>query len=110
MDVYVYMYVYSLFLLPCVGFDELITRPRSPTDCPRLRNWSETKSFMDAPCSSGSQKWNKKRIFAILMTSFRLHFLCSTKREMAEWLWNVGGKGSSGLCTHLQFYLGFDST
>jgi hypothetical protein len=40
--------------------DELITRPRSPTECPRLRNWSETESFMDAPCSSGREKGNEK--------------------------------------------------
>jgi hypothetical protein len=54
------------FTLVCVAlcrwrsYDEMITCPRSPTDCPRLRNWSETGSFMDAPCSSGSQKGNKK--------------------------------------------------
>jgi hypothetical protein len=40
--------------------DELITRPRSPTDCLRLRNWSGTESFMDAPFSSGRQKRGKK--------------------------------------------------
>jgi hypothetical protein len=40
--------------------DELITRLSSPTDCPRLRNWSETESFIDAPWSSRSQKGNKK--------------------------------------------------
>jgi hypothetical protein len=35
--------------------NELITCPRSPTHCLRLRNWSDTGSFMDASCSSGSQ-------------------------------------------------------
>jgi hypothetical protein len=30
---------------PC---DELINRPRSPIDCPRSSNWSETESFMEA--------------------------------------------------------------
>jgi hypothetical protein len=37
----------------CVG---LIPRPRSPTDWLRLRNWSETKRFMDALCSKWEQQ------------------------------------------------------
>jgi L-amino acid N-acyltransferase YncA len=45
MDVYVYVYVYSIFVLSCVG---------------RGLAMSGTESFMDAPCSSGSQKGNKK--------------------------------------------------
>jgi hypothetical protein len=37
------------YLCFCTGrglCDELITRPRSPTDCPRSSNWSETETFM----------------------------------------------------------------
>jgi hypothetical protein len=30
---------------PC---NELITRPRSPADCPRSSNWNKTESFMEA--------------------------------------------------------------
>jgi hypothetical protein len=42
---------------PCDG---LIPRLRSPTDCLRLRHWSETKSFTDALCSRGSNRNGKK--------------------------------------------------
>jgi hypothetical protein len=44
--------VVCAFLCVCVQVerpcDELITRPRSPTDCSRSSNWSETESFMEA--------------------------------------------------------------
>jgi hypothetical protein len=47
--------VYSVFvrLRPCDG---LIPRPRSPTDCLRLRNWSEMKCFTDVVCSKWKQQ------------------------------------------------------
>jgi hypothetical protein len=44
-------------------WDWLISRPRSPTDCLRLRNWSETKSFRDALCSRGSNRNKDKYIY-----------------------------------------------
>jgi hypothetical protein len=37
--------------MPC---DELITRPRSPADCPRSSNRNETESFMEA---AKAQNW-----------------------------------------------------
>jgi hypothetical protein len=43
--------IYFMFVLSCVGMgpcEDLIPRPRGPTDCLRLRNWSETKRFTDA--------------------------------------------------------------
>jgi hypothetical protein len=36
---------------PC---DELITRPRSPADCPGFSNRNETESFMEA---AKAQNW-----------------------------------------------------
>jgi hypothetical protein len=42
-------------LCSVMPFDGLISHPRSPTDCLRLRNWSETKRFKDALCSKWEQ-------------------------------------------------------
>jgi hypothetical protein len=40
----------------------LIPHPRSPTDCHKLRNSSETKRFTNALCSKREQqKWEKKK-------------------------------------------------
>jgi hypothetical protein len=50
----------SVFLL---SFRRVDTRPRSPTDCLRLRNWRETKYFTDALCS----KWESTGRVRILM-------------------------------------------
>jgi hypothetical protein len=38
---------------PCDG---LMPRPRSPTDCLKLRNWNKTKRFTDALCSNWEQQ------------------------------------------------------
>jgi hypothetical protein len=49
-------------LWPCDG---LIPRPRNPTDCLTLRNWSETKRFKGALCSKWEQQEeveNKTRV------------------------------------------------
>jgi hypothetical protein len=45
---------------PCDG---LIPRPRSPTGCFRLRNWSGTKRFTDALCSKWEQQKKKKNYY-----------------------------------------------
>jgi hypothetical protein len=39
----------------CVYVVALLPRPRTPTDCLKLRNWSETKRFTDALCSKWEQ-------------------------------------------------------
>jgi hypothetical protein len=49
---------------PCDG---VIPRSRSPTDCLRLRNWSETKRFTDALCNR-----NRARGIPILKLKFLL--------------------------------------
>jgi hypothetical protein len=53
----------------CVSYrpcDGLIPRPRSPTDCLRLRNWSETKRLTDVLCS----KWEQQKYtFAGIFTN-----------------------------------------
>jgi hypothetical protein len=53
MDVCVRLFRVCVRWLPRDG---LISRPRSPTDCLRLRNWSETKRFTDALCSKWEQQ------------------------------------------------------
>jgi hypothetical protein len=106
MDVYVYVYVYSMFVLSCVvrerSSDELNTRPRRPTDCPGLRNRSETESFMYAPWSSGSQKGNKKQpvpmrqewMFLMMAQDVRGRSVCGISEGLnfdlnfsRRWLW-----------------------
>jgi hypothetical protein len=57
MDVYMYVYIYSVFVLPCVGRGLAMSWSHDQGFLPTvLRNLSETGSFMDAPCSSDSQK------------------------------------------------------
>jgi hypothetical protein len=83
MNVYVYVYVYSMFVLSCVdrglAMSWSLVQGVLPTVL-NLRNWSETESFMDAPCSSGSYKgkiikfstreykWAISRIYSIMAT------------------------------------------
>jgi hypothetical protein len=45
--------LWSIRQRPCDG---LIPRPRSPTNCLRLRLWSETKRFTDVLCSKWVQQ------------------------------------------------------
>jgi hypothetical protein len=52
--------VYSVFALGSDLCHGLIPCPRSPTDCLRLRNWSETKRFTDVLCSKWEQQEQKK--------------------------------------------------
>jgi hypothetical protein len=40
-----YNYIQYERLSPC---DELVTRPRTPADCPKSSNRNETESFMEA--------------------------------------------------------------
>jgi hypothetical protein len=62
MDVYVYVYVYSVFVSSCVGtglaMSWSLVQGILPTVLDKETEMKRT-SFMDAPCSSGSQKWNK---------------------------------------------------
>jgi hypothetical protein len=79
--------LFYVCVVVCRSCDELITPPRTSIDCPRLRDWSETESFMDAPCSSRSQHGNKraKRKYAILcMQNTRI--CCNSKKAH---LWNI---------------------
>jgi hypothetical protein len=64
---------------PCVG---LIPRPRSPTDCLRLRNWSETKRL-----------WEQHEINNNLSSFFKIISLYSSILH------------DMNLLTHLKFYL-----
>jgi hypothetical protein len=48
--------VYSVLELGS-GLERAHPPPRSPTDCLRLGNWSETKRFTDALCS----KWEQQK-------------------------------------------------
>jgi hypothetical protein len=48
--------VYSVFVSRQRPCDRLIPRPKSPTECLKLRNLSETKRFTDALCSKWEQQ------------------------------------------------------
>jgi hypothetical protein len=61
MDVRLCLFWVCVRYRPCDG---LITRPRSPTECLGLRNWSETKRFTYAPCSKWSNR-NKSPLTSI---------------------------------------------
>jgi hypothetical protein len=58
MDVCVRLFCICVRSRPCDG---LIPRPRSPTDCRRLRNRSETKRFTEALFSKWEQKEYKDK-------------------------------------------------
>jgi hypothetical protein len=55
--------VYSVCVVLCMyrPWDRLIPHPRSPTNCLRFRNWSETKCFTDALCSKVGATGKRKR-------------------------------------------------
>jgi hypothetical protein len=56
---WIFVCVYSVFVLSCVGSAALrraVPHSRSSTDCLRIRNGSETKRFTDALCPRREQQ------------------------------------------------------
>jgi hypothetical protein len=85
--------------------DELVPRPRSPTDYLRLRNWSETKRFTDALCSKWSSRNNGRQAGRLLGRSTSDHFYCHSTTRILQYVWISYYPHSSHVSHPSYFYL-----
>jgi hypothetical protein len=67
----------------------------SPTDCPRLRNWSETKMFHGCPILQ--QKWKQQEYNTI---QYKMSTNCLATTRYRQWSPQISRKLKGGLPWH----------